>query len=266
MVASSRGRPRPSTARIGEPPRIAVLSRAALSWSRRSRITPSRSAHGQISSSGEVEEVHHGVGDERAGDHLVGPAGRDTGQLGDLVRRSSRASLGIHSSRSARGQDAAYEQALARTAPRRRSGPASGTSSRSRPRGPARPRAAGCRRRGRSAVRIVLAQLAASASSPGGPSAKCSRVSRPAPSGSDHATSGDLVGAAGDLERAAADVEDGQPARRPAEPAAYGEEGQPGLVLTGQHLDVDAGASCARRRARRRQLLGVADRRGGEAE
>ena len=37
---------------------------------------------------------------------------------------------------------------------------------------------------------------------------------------------GHLVGAGGDLERAAADVEDGQPARRPAEPAPYGEERQ----------------------------------------
>ena len=51
-----------------------------------------------------------------------------------------------------------------------------------------------------------------------------------------------LVVAAGDLERAAADVEDGEAARGPAEPAAYGEEGQPRLVLTRQHLDLYAGA------------------------
>ena len=63
---------------------------------------------------------------------------------------------------------------------------------------------------------------------------------------------GRLVVAAGDLQRAAADVEDGEPARGPPEPAAYGEEGQPGLVLAGQHLDLDAGALVARGRAPRR--------------
>ena len=53
---------------------------------------------------------------------------------------------------------------------------------------------------------------------------------------------GGLVRAAGDLERAAADVEDREPTGRPAEPAAYGEEGQPGLVLAGEHVDHHAGA------------------------
>jgi hypothetical protein len=50
-----------------------------------------------------------------------------------------------------------------------------------------------------------------------------------------------LVGAAGDLQRAAADVEDRQAPGRPAEPAAYGEERQPGLVVPRQYGDADAG-------------------------
>jgi hypothetical protein len=74
-----------------------------------------------------------------------------------------------------------------------------------------------------------------------------------------------LVPAAGDLQRAAADVEDCEPPGRPAEPAAYGEEGEPGLVLAGEDVDHHAGAlldvlehlvAVAR----------VADRRRGEAE
>ena len=43
-----------------------VRPSARPSWSRRSRITPSRSAHGQICELGEVEDVHHRLGDERA--------------------------------------------------------------------------------------------------------------------------------------------------------------------------------------------------------
>ena len=55
-----------------------------------------------------------------------------------------------------------------------------------------------------------------------------------------HGGVGLLVGAGGDLQRAAADVQDEQPPRRPAEPAPGGEEGEPRLVLAGQHRDVDA--------------------------
>ena len=44
-----------------------------------------------------------------------------------------------------------------------------------------------------------------------------------------------------DLQRAAADVEDEQLPGRPAEPAAGGEEGEPGLVLAGEDLQLDAG-------------------------
>ena len=66
------------------------------------------------------------------------------------------------------------------------------------------------------------------------------------PAGAQRQRQGDvgvLVDAAGQLQRAAADVEHQQPAGAPAEPAADGEEGQPGLVLAGEHLQVDAGAA-----------------------
>ena len=46
-----------------------------------------------------------------------------------------------------------------------------------------------------------------------------------------------LLVQARDLKRAAADVEQQQPTRRPAEPAPGGQEGQPRLVLAGQHPD-----------------------------
>jgi hypothetical protein len=50
-----------------------------------------------------------------------------------------------------------------------------------------------------------------------------------------------LVDAVGDLQGAAADVEDQELARRPAEPAAGGEEGEPGLFGAGEDLELDAG-------------------------
>lgn len=50
-----------------------------------------------------------------------------------------------------------------------------------------------------------------------------------------------LVQAAGDLQRAAADVEVEQPAGGPAEPAADRQEGEPGLVLAGEHPQFDPG-------------------------
>ena len=50
-----------------------------------------------------------------------------------------------------------------------------------------------------------------------------------------------LVDAVRDLQGAAADVEDEQLAGRPAEPAAGGEEGEPGLLGAGEDLELDAG-------------------------
>src|SRR5581483_5071601 len=50
-----------------------------------------------------------------------------------------------------------------------------------------------------------------------------------------------LVRAGPELERTAADVEADEVAGAPAEPAADGEERQPGLVLAGQHAELDTG-------------------------
>ena len=52
---------------------------------------------------------------------------------------------------------------------------------------------------------------------------------------------GGLVGAGRQLEGTAADVHADEPARAPPEPAAHGEKSQPGLVVTGQDHEIDAG-------------------------
>ena len=96
-------------------------------------------------------------------------------------------------------------------------------------------------RRARTAGRSTKSRSAATSSRPGGSPVKWSRVSRAAPSGSDSATSGSSSRAGGELERPAADVEADQVARAPTQPAAHREEGQPGLVLAGEHLQVHPG-------------------------
>ena len=234
---STRGRPRRSTDRSrertrsppgrragrsarGSRPRAAPTGRSPARAGRRCPCTPRRPA--RPARSGGRGSARHRAASASSSSLIAISLGI---QLEQLVQRSGRAA----------------PAARRRRARRRRSGPASGTSSTSPPPGPGRPRGAGGRRRGRSRRGSCL-RSARTSSSPGRPSAKNSRASRAAPSGSDHATSGASSAAAGDLQRAAADVEDRQPPGRPAEPAAYGEEGQPRLVLTGQHLDVDPGA------------------------
>ncbi len=63
------------------------------------RITPSRSAHGQISSSSDAEQVHRRLGDQRARQQLAGPALGDARQLRRARPLVIAASLGTHSSR-----------------------------------------------------------------------------------------------------------------------------------------------------------------------
>ena len=148
---------------------------------------------------------------------------------------------------------------------RRRSAPASGRSSRSRRRGRARRRAASVPASWAIGGADVLAQLAQPLVVQRRLRPRSARGSAdPAPSGSDQATSGDSSSPAGDLERAAADVEDGEAPRGPPEPATYGQEGQPGLVLAGEHLDLDTGALLATWREHVVAVVGVADRRGRE--
>ncbi len=72
-----------------------------------------------------------------------------------------------------------------------------------------------------------------------------------------------LVDAHRDLQRAAADVEHEQLAGRPAVPAAGGEEGEPGLVGAGQHLQLDAGL-VVHAAEHLGDVVGVADRGGRE--
>jgi len=74
-----------------------------------------------------------------------------------------------------------------------------------------------------------------------------------------------LVDAGRQLQRAAADVEDQQPARAPPEPPADRQEGQPGLVLTGEDLQVDAGL-LADPAEHRTPVVGVPDRGGDEGQ
>ncbi len=149
------------------------------------------------------------------------------------------------------------------TARRRRCAPASGRSSTSRPRGagvPARSRlpaswAISARIFLRSPLQLGVVGVAG-------------EVGARQPGRAERKRPGDvraLVGAGGDLQRAAADVEDGEPPGRPAEPAADGQERQPGLVLTRQHPDVDAGA-LAHRAQHLVGVHGVAHRRGGERQ
>ena len=137
---------------------------------------------------GEVEDVHAALGDQGARDDLVGPARRDTGQVGELVGRH-RDQLGDPLAQLVERQRARDQGAVRRGRARRRCGPASGTSWRSRPRGPAGRCGAGGRRRGRSRRGSRGAARARS------PRRRCRRgsavrASRAAPSGSDQATSG----------------------------------------------------------------------------
>ena len=226
-------------------------------------MTPSRSAHGQTSSAGQVEQVHHRVGDERAGDQLRRPAGRHPGSsarsAADIL-----VSFGIHSARSSRSSargtygpssDGAAPQIrasdrnvlLVATAPLRLAGP------QHRP-GHA---AISIRIRLRSAAHLVLVRRVGGqplAGQPAGAERHRHRDGRL------------LVGSGGDLQRAAADVEHRQPARRPAEPAAYGQERQPRLVLAGQHLQVDARSGLRTRSSTSLAVRRLAQRRGGERQ
>ena len=143
-----------------------------------------------------------------------GGCGSGTPRAGRRGRSGGIAtSLGIHSRSSASGSTRGHERAVRR---RRRAADPRERAERLRRRGrPVRRarRAAGDRRRGRSR-RGSSRRSSRTVSSSATPPAKCSRASRAAPSGSDHATSGASSDAGRDLQRAAADVEDREPSRR----------------------------------------------------
>ena len=177
--------------------------------------------------------------------------GETPGRVGELLGTPSPTSSRDPAAAGRRASVPGDQWSVARWAPRRRCGPATGTSWTSPPRHRVAPRAGGGRRPGRC-------RRGSSCAAPGCGSRRgarrrsSSRASRAAPKRHRPGHVGLLVGAARDLERAAADVEDGQPPGRPPEPAAYGEEGQPRLVVTGQHRDPHPGLVGARGRARRR--------------
>ena len=158
------------------------------------RMTPSRSAHGQIRT--------HGTSRRRiAAAATTAPAGTwcarstDTpaqlGQRGGLDPRHEADEL----VQSLEGAAAAAPGARRSTAPRRSAGPGSGTSCSWRPPGPARPPSRSfLRRPARAGPRRASSQLAPARRGPGGRRSgrpgRNRRVIRPAPSGSDSATSG----------------------------------------------------------------------------
>ena len=231
---TTRGRPRRWRGRSRATSAAPAQTGHAVIWSRRSRITPSRSAHGQISSAARSKMSMHASATSAPGHDLVGAARRDAGQVGELVGRH-RDQLGDPLDSVAGRSDARHERPVADgAAPQIRASERnvfevaaawSGAPARSR----------------RPASRAMSARIClrscADASSSG---RVAGEVLAGQPGRAERQRPGDvgrLVGAAGDLQRAAADVEDRQPAGRPAEPAAYGEEGQPRLVLARQHRD-----------------------------
>ena len=224
------GRPRSGRAARGSRPRAGPTGRSPARAGRRCPCTPRRPARPARSG---------GCGSGETPGSAASSSGDERDQLRDPVRQRRRA------------RAPAAPAARRHWARRRRCAPASGRSSRSRRPGRGRRAAAGGRRRGRSRRGSACAADGLSSSSGRSPPnhvpRQPGRAQRQRPR-----DVGRLVGAAGDLQRAATDVEDRQPAGRPAEPAAYGEEGQPRLVLAGQDLEVDAAPLGRRARARRR--------------
>ena len=161
-----------------------------LIWSRRSRITPSRSAHGQISSSSRSKMSMHGLGDQGARDDLVGAARRDAGQRRRARRRTSRPAWG--STRAAR-RSGSVRGTSGAVAGRRRAADPGQRAERLRRRGRlvgrAR-RAAGCPASRAISARIWRRSCADRLLVGRRRRRSTARASRAAPSGSDQATSG----------------------------------------------------------------------------
>ena len=187
--------------RRARPSPPAATTAPASTWCARPTLTPSSSAR-SADAIREMNAVH--LRQAGAGEHAAGPrAGRARRGAGQPGQRAERLAGGDDAVRARRRRAAA--------SPARRA--SSSTCSRS------------------SAISAF----------DGGSSSNHSRVSRAAPSGTENATAGSSSRAGRELQRAAADVEADQVARAPAEPAAHGEEGQPRLVLAGEHAEVDAG-------------------------
>ena len=229
-------------ARVGVPVRFG--HHAPPNESSLRRMTPSRSAHGQIRT--------HGTSSARiVAAATTAPAGTWCARSGDTPRSSASAADSIRDTK-----PTSWSRPIERQLPRH---PQPGRVGRGA--GEPGQRAEGLARGGHQVGPAGVAQLlrrrlqqvrARARRAPRGrrgragrrpaPPGRNRRVIRPAPERQRQRDVGVLVDAAGQLQRAAADVEDQQPAGAPAEPPADGEEGQPGLVLPGEHLQVDAGA------------------------
>ena len=180
----------------------------------------------------ELEQVHRGLGHDRTGTHLVRPVRRHTRQLGDLVVRQlpRRRTKGARSARAS--VRATYFPSLDGGAPSIRASDRNVllvATARSK----APPRRIG------PAWSAIAARTYERSSDEDLPASSHSRVSRPAPERNRGGHIGGLVGSDRQLEGATTDVEDAEPARRPAEPAAHGQERQTRLVRSTQHLQVD---------------------------
>ena len=132
----------------------------------------------------------HGLGDERARRRSGGPGSARPRAARRARRRVIAASFGIQSARSSSGSVRGDAGRPRPTARRRRCAPASGTSSRSPTAWSGRPAAQQAAGVAGDLGADVLAQRASRRPRPAGRRGSRSRVSRPAPSGSDQATSG----------------------------------------------------------------------------
>ena len=214
--------------------RATVTGRQPAIQSSRRRMTPSRSAHGQMSSAVDAEQVHRRLGDDRAGQQLAGPARRHARQRRALRARSSSSSRPTMSRDVRQRRGPRRRRGPRSWARRRRSGPATASSCSCRPRGRGhRPWSGRAARRAMSARTCLRSALTSAGS---GGSCRCSEVAGE-PAGAERQAErgvGLLVQPGGQLQRAAADVDHQQPAAGPAEPPAGGQEGQPRLVLAGR--------------------------------
>ena len=228
--------------------------------SRRSRMTPSRSAQGQISSSGRSNR-------SSTASATSAPATIWCARLGETPGSSPTSSADISSSfgtmsRSTwRVEHPSHQQTLA--------GRRGAADPGQRPEGlRGRDGVVGCGPEHRPGVARdvgadLLAQLAHGVRGDARGEVVPGQPARP-----QRQRLGDvgrLVRPDRDLQRPAADVEHGQPARRPAEPPAHGQERQPCLVLAGQHLDRRRPSVSRTCSSTSSELRRVPDRRGGEA-
>ena len=195
----------------------------------RRRMTPSRRAHGQMSSAVDAEQVHRRLGDDGPGQQLPGPARRrppaasarcrtvirePADDVADVRQRQGPGGVGALGAGRGAGDPG---QRAHRLAGADRPVGGTGLGEVAQHAGDVRPDLL-AQGPDLGRVRRVLG-LQRRAGEPAGAERQAERGV------------GLLVQPGGQLQRAAADVDHEQPPAGPAEPAARGEEGQPRLVL-----------------------------------